>query len=476
MNWYTYLFAPDTYKEFLETDRKNAGVRKRQQQAAARVQPGDVLVCYLTKISRWFGLLEVVGERPYHDPQEDPFPVRLRVKPLVLLEDVEHGLPIRNPEIWGALSFTRDANPASGQWTGKLRGSLVPLDGADGSLLDRLLRRQDRERRAHPLTDDDRRKMASLRVRRPEADVAVSAPEPDSEPDPDGIHDGDGARTSHQVQADLARLGADLGLDVWTPRNDRERVLAALGRSDVRLLDRLPLNYDEATLRTIENIDVLWLRRRSIVRAFEVEHTTAIYSGILRMADLLALQPNMEIRLHIVAPPERREKVFEELRRPVFSLLERGPLAELCTYLSYEGLDELTSLSNLHHMRDSVIDEYAEKPDELQPRAPVRPTAGATSPAPSRTRLQPRCSSPADAAPAVPGGRDGGRQDRESRGYPPALGRRLVRRTCSPRSGDVSWQPGGRLPGRWREGSGWFRSPGTSWRGSRIPPGLKGSR
>ena len=47
--------------------------------------------------------------------------------------------------------------------------------------------------------------------------------------------------------------------------------------------------------------------RRSIVRAFEVEHTTAVYSGLLRMADLLALQPNMDIRLHIVAPDERRD-------------------------------------------------------------------------------------------------------------------------------------------------------------------------
>ena len=62
------------------------------------------------------------------------------------------------------------------------------------------------------------------------------------------------------------------------------------------LLDVLPLNYDETTLRTIEQIDVLWLKRRSIVRAFEIEHTTAVYSGILRMADLLALQPNMDIK------------------------------------------------------------------------------------------------------------------------------------------------------------------------------------
>jgi hypothetical protein len=61
-----------------------------------------------------------------------------------------------------------------------------------------------------------------------------------------------------------------------------------------------------------------------IVRAFEVEHTTSVYSGILRMADLLALPPNMDIKLHIVAPEVKRDKVFQEIRRPVFSLLEKA--------------------------------------------------------------------------------------------------------------------------------------------------------
>jgi hypothetical protein len=127
------------------------------------------------------------------------------------------------------------------------------------------------------------------------------------------------------------------------------------------LIDVLPLNYDETTIKTIEQIDVIWLRRRAIVRAFEVEHTTSIYSGILRMADLLALQPNMDIKLHIVAPVERREKVFQELRRPVFSLLDEGPLAESCTYLSYDSIEELAKQKHLAHLSDSVLDEYAEE-------------------------------------------------------------------------------------------------------------------
>jgi hypothetical protein len=97
------------------------------------------------------------------------------------------------------------------------------------------------------------------------------------------------------------------------------------------------------------------------VRAFEVEHTTSVYSGILRMADLLALQPNVDIELHIVAPVAKREKVFNEIRRPVFSLLDRGPLAESCTYLSYDNLGEVASQKHLAHLSDKVLGEYAEE-------------------------------------------------------------------------------------------------------------------
>ena len=97
-----------------------------------------------------------------------------------------------------------------------------------------------------------------------------------------------------------------------------------------------------------------------MARAFEVEHTTAIYSGLLRMADLLALQPNMDIRLHIVAPFEKRAKVLREISRPVFSLLYRGPLYESCSYLSYDSIEEISQLPYLRHTNDSVIDEYEE--------------------------------------------------------------------------------------------------------------------
>jgi len=68
--------------------------------------------------------------------------------------------------------------------------------------------------------------------------------------------------------------------------------------------------------------------------------------------------------LHIVAPLARREKVLQELRRPVFSLLERGPLFESCTYLSYDSLRELAKQPNLAHLKESVLEDYEEGAEE----------------------------------------------------------------------------------------------------------------
>ena len=127
-------------------------------------------------------------------------------------------------------------------------------------------------------------------------------------------------RESLQVQASLAEIGAQMGFQIWLPRADRARVLSKWKPGEKDLLNELPVGFDPATIKTIEQIDVLWVRRRSIVRAFEVEHTTSIYSGLLRMADLLAMQPNLTIKLHIVAPVTRRDKVLREIRRPVFAL------------------------------------------------------------------------------------------------------------------------------------------------------------
>jgi hypothetical protein len=195
-------------------------------------------------------------------------------------------------------------------------------------------------------------------VRRQDRVVTVTVPEGSEveRPPDDKV-----VRESFHIQGLLARIGEQMGFNIWLPKRDRASVLKEWTPSDSVLLDLLPLNYDETTIRTIEQIDVIWLKRRAIVRAFEIEHTTAVYSGILRMADLLALQPNMDINLHIVAPQARREKVFQEIQRPVFSLLERAPLSECCSFISNDNVEQLAREKYLGHLSDAVLDEFSEE-------------------------------------------------------------------------------------------------------------------
>lgn len=318
-------------------------------------------MCYLTRLSRWFGLLEVlegpfIDDKPIFLPESDPFVVRFHVRPRVWL-DIEKGVPIHEEVVWNGLSFTQGLERGSIGWTGKVRGSLVRLEDRDGKFLAELLEGQVNQGKVYPLDEQDKKKLATHTVNRPDKVVTVSVPE-STVAEVEEIETE--TRESIKIQAIIAQIGARMGLSVWIPRGDRGAVLREW-KDQGQLLERLPLNYDDTTLRTIEQIDVLWLKGRSIVRAFEVEHTTSVYSGILRMADLLALQPNMDIKLHIVAPATKREKVFQEIRRPVFSLLDKGPLAESCTYLSYDSLRELGAQRHLAYISDTVLDEYAEE-------------------------------------------------------------------------------------------------------------------
>ena len=57
MAYYTDLFSPETYEAFTQSDQSISGFRPRQKNAASQIKPGDKLVCYVTKVSRWVGIL-----------------------------------------------------------------------------------------------------------------------------------------------------------------------------------------------------------------------------------------------------------------------------------------------------------------------------------------------------------------------------------------------------------------------------------
>lgn len=143
-------------------------------------------------------------------------------------------------------------------------------------------------------------------------------------------------RTHVKIQSALIDIGRAEGCSVWVPPNDRG--LSYLGNPfSARTLDRLPrFGFDENTRRIVHNIDVLWLSKNVIRKAFEVEASTTIYSGLLRLNDLVLAQPNNQIDLYVVASQSRRQKVFNQLIRPSFhSLIPK------CEFFAFENIEEV---------------------------------------------------------------------------------------------------------------------------------------
>lgn len=125
--------------------------------------------------------------------------------------------------------------------------------------------------------------------------------------------------THHEMQGWLRDLGLALGFNVWIAANDRSRAYGE-GRLGDRCLATLPAE-GLAAAESMRLIDVIWLEPTSgrFAAAFEVEHSTSIHSGIVRMLDLALGSPlGSGCSLFLVAPDERRDEVAQQLNRPAF--------------------------------------------------------------------------------------------------------------------------------------------------------------
>jgi type II restriction enzyme len=129
-----------------------------------------------------------------------------------------------------------------------------------------------------------------------------------------------------RMQAHLLKIGRALGYQVWVARNDRSAPNCHGGTLSEGCLDRLPLEHVETEVRsTVELIDVIWVEDTRIICAFEVEKSTSIYSGILRLLDLNLSFKYDGPSLYLVAPDARDGEVRAQLARPAFRGLLHKP-------------------------------------------------------------------------------------------------------------------------------------------------------
>jgi hypothetical protein len=352
------LFTVETWQEFLDHGGDVSGFSEQRWLWARKIQPGDYLLCYLVRASRWIGVLEVTGQ-PYQDStriwKSKVFPSRVPVKVVVALTP-ETGVPVLSMRDQLSV-FQELSNPNN--WSGTFRGSPTRWKNNDGELVLAAVRAAAENPVHRPLGKASRRQ----RLQRvgfktvTTGEDTVTVPE-DEEPEAVADADKEPATRHTEIQFLLLKLGADMGFDVYVARNDQAKQWEGQRFTDMpHRRPSLPQQFDDMTNSVIALIDVLWLDGNAVVAAFEVESTTSIYSGLLRMSDLLSLQPNISVPLFLVAPDEWRDKVRAQVNRPTFKRL-KPPLVEVCRYISFEGLRE-----SVEAIRDVVT---FLKPDYLQ--------------------------------------------------------------------------------------------------------------
>jgi hypothetical protein len=155
-----------------------------------------------------------------------------------------------------------------------------------------------------------------------------------------------------RMQWMLARLGLKAGERVWVPAADQKRLRKNYGfesfDEEFAAGIDLPHSY-------VENIDVVWRQEFRIGAAYEIENSTSIYSGLLRFADLTILAANTTYPMFVVAPASRKNRLREQLRRPVFQGLKLGTKVHFLAYESVQEIDEFFAGSSTGLSVDLVV-------------------------------------------------------------------------------------------------------------------------
>jgi len=143
---------------------------------------------------------------------------------------------------------------------------------------------------------------------------------------------------NHQkTQYMLNEIAFICGIQTWTATNDKNRHYKShrLGAQDIDIFPQLRISADAQ--KRIQLIDTIWLKGNRPVCAFEVETSTPIFSGLLRLNELSSYLSTSELTSYIVAPQKRIPKYINEIKRPVFT----KEFQENCYFISIETLEIL---------------------------------------------------------------------------------------------------------------------------------------
>ena len=158
-----------------------------------------------------------------------------------------------------------------------------------------------------------------------------------------------------EMQYHLLKIGNALGYDVIAASNDRSRQYCGNSFSFMSLQQFPEINLDKETLNTVKLIDVLWFQKgtNNVIAAFEVEKSTSIYSGILRLTDLSYTIADGDEVFYLIVPDKREKDVCMQLCRP--SIKQNNvPIKYILFSELRSHCDALCKFGESHHIMEKI--------------------------------------------------------------------------------------------------------------------------
>jgi hypothetical protein len=135
-----------------------------------------------------------------------------------------------------------------------------------------------------------------------------------------------------QVQSLIGSIGIKKGYNIWVPESDKIKIDNSIVDTS-KIVDKLP-SFNREVDHIISEVDVIWFDNSKPISFYEVEHSTPIYSGLLRFNDVL-LTISRTDNFNIVANQERNNKFNREINRPTF---KQSKLIDKVTFLNYDNI------------------------------------------------------------------------------------------------------------------------------------------
>lgn len=163
-------------------------------------------------------------------------------------------------------------------------------------------------------------------------------------------------RRHSQIQVALYFIGQQLNFSTWIAQGDKgiiyqDKKISEYDGVIYSLNDMSQLKSFDGAVKAALHIDCIWFKNGKLMPAImEVEHSTGVNSGLMRMKDLYDCIPAQKTRYVIVASDEDREDVFRKASKEQFRILD-------IRYFSYSAVEELYSICKRRKLR-GVTEEF----------------------------------------------------------------------------------------------------------------------